>query len=320
MPATPKESKKRGFIIPIGGAEGKNRKSAILSRFAKLCGGKEARIMVIPTASLLDETGPQYEKLFRSMGAKSMCVPIEKREDCFDGETIRILEGATGIFITGGNQLRLSTILGGTPVARRIRKLNAQGIHVAGTSAGAAIVSEHMIAGGRSGSSPRESGVELAPGLGLTNKYIIDQHFRQRDRLGRLLTALAYNPFAVGIGLDDGIITRHALLFVGREEQLGGLFVADRRRPEIRSCRLGDQPEAHKGKTQIRALAQIDDIGMEEHRRAKTDRAAPRRADERLIERADRIHHQLERRLLVPIHVDRRKIEPRAEIIARPRE
>ena len=104
------------------------------------------------------------------MGAESMCVPIENRDECFNEETLRVLEKATGIFITGGNQLRLSTILGGTPVARRIRSLNAQGVHVAGTSAGAAIISEHMIAGGRSGSSPRESGVELAPGLGLTNR------------------------------------------------------------------------------------------------------------------------------------------------------
>ena len=159
MPAATQDLRPRGFIIPIGGAEGRSRKSGILSRFAELCGGKEARIMVIPTASLRHETGPEYTVLFRSMGAKSMCVPIESREDCFESETLRILENATGIFITGGNQLRLSTILGGTPVARRIRKLNAEGIHVAGTSAGAAIVSEHMIAGGRSGPSPRESGV-----------------------------------------------------------------------------------------------------------------------------------------------------------------
>ena len=203
MPATPEDSKPRGFIIPIGGAEGRGRKSGILSRFAKLCGGKDARIMVIPTASLRHETGPEYEKLFKSMGAKSMCVPIESREDCFEPETLRILDNATGVFLTGGNQLRLSTILGGTPVARRIRKMNADGIHVAGTSAGAAILSEHMIAGGRSGASPRESGVELAPGLGLTNRLIIDQHFNQRQRMGRLLAALSFNPFICGIGIDE---------------------------------------------------------------------------------------------------------------------
>jgi cyanophycinase len=175
MPALNVSNNERGYIIPIGGAEGKKaKKPSILNRFVDLCGGSDARIMVIPTASLLNETGPQYKALFEEMGAESMCVPIEERDECFNDETLRILDGATGIFITGGNQLRLSTILGGTPVARRIRKLNAKGVHVAGTSAGAAIVSEHMIAGGRSGSSPRESGVELAPGLGLTNRVIID--------------------------------------------------------------------------------------------------------------------------------------------------
>jgi cyanophycinase len=203
MPATPENETRRGYIIPIGGAEGKGKNPAILTRFVELCGGQDARIMVIPTASLLNETGPLYKELFESLGANSMCVPIENRDECFADETLRILDAATGIFITGGNQLRLSTILGGTPVARGIRRLNAQGVHVAGTSAGAAIVPEHMIAGGRSGASPRESGVELAPGLGLTNRVIIDQHFNQRQRMGRLLAALSFNPFACGLGIDE---------------------------------------------------------------------------------------------------------------------
>ena len=203
MPATPTATQSRGYIVPIGGAEGKKKKPRILSRFVKLCGGSDARILVIPTASLLNETGPQYKELFESLGANSMCVPIEKRDDCFDQELLRILGKATGVFITGGNQLRLSTILGGTPAARLIRSMNAAGVHVAGTSAGAAIVSEHMIAGGRSGPTPRESGVALAPGLGLTNRVIIDQHFNQRQRMGRLLAALSFNPFACGLGIDE---------------------------------------------------------------------------------------------------------------------
>ena len=122
MPATSAEGTQRGYIIPIGGAEGKRSKPAILNRFVELCGGDEARILVIPTASLLNETGPLYQKLFKSMGARSMCVPIESREECFNEETLRALGEASGIFITGGNQLRLSTILGGTPIARLIRK------------------------------------------------------------------------------------------------------------------------------------------------------------------------------------------------------
>ena len=89
MPAIPEEQCDRGYIIPIGGAEGKVRKPAILSRFVELCGGEDARILVIPTASLLNETGPQYQELFMDMGAESMCVPIENRDECFNEETLQ---------------------------------------------------------------------------------------------------------------------------------------------------------------------------------------------------------------------------------------
>ncbi len=197
------DTSKRGWLIPIGGAEERSTDALILRRFMELCGGRDARILVIPTASELAETGPNYVSLFEEMGARSRYIPIDEREDCFAEEIVSTLERASGIFLTGGNQLRLSTILGGTPVARSIRDRFAKGVHVAGTSAGAAIVCEHMIAGGPTGPTPTENGVTMAPGLGLTNKAIVDQHFRQRDRLGRLLTALSYNPFATGLGIDE---------------------------------------------------------------------------------------------------------------------
>lgn len=202
-PADNIENVNRGWIIPIGGAEDKENEMIILRRFCELCGAENSEILVIPTASELEDTGPRYVEIFASMGANATFTPINEREDCFEPQTIACLEKATGIFITGGNQLRLSTILGGTPVAKLIRSLNAKGVHVAGTSAGAAIVSEHMIAGGGSGPTPTEDGVTMAPGLGLSNKVIVDQHFRQRDRIGRLLTALSYNPFASGLGIDE---------------------------------------------------------------------------------------------------------------------
>ncbi|MEO0575983.1 MAG: cyanophycinase [Pseudomonadota bacterium] len=194
---------KRGWLVPIGGAEERTPDATILRRFVDICGGDAAKILVIPTASELPETGPNYVELFESMGARSRYTPIDQREDCFSEETVATLARANGIFITGGNQLRLSTILGGTPVAKTIRRRHNEGVHVAGTSAGAAIVPEHMIAGGPTGPTPTENGVTMAPGLGLTNKAIVDQHFRQRDRLGRLLTALSYNPFSSGLGIDE---------------------------------------------------------------------------------------------------------------------
>ena len=202
-PATPAHATARGYIIPIGGAEDRKKSPVILERFTALAGGEDARILVIPTASELAETGPAYVDLFEGFGARAISLPMTEREHAFSDSLLEKLERATGIFITGGNQLRLSTILGGTPVAKAIRRLNAEGVHMAGTSAGAAIISEHMIAGGRGGPSPRESGVELAPGLGLTNRVIIDQHFSQRGRMGRLLAALSLNPFACGLGIDE---------------------------------------------------------------------------------------------------------------------
>ncbi|MEN7343325.1 MAG: cyanophycinase [Pseudomonadota bacterium] len=203
-PSPSVSDKTRGYIIPIGGAEEKLKNPEILDRFVSLCGGKPARIAVIPTASQLEDTGSIYEDLFRRLGVNHVRVlAYNDRSDCDNQEWLDYIEQSDGVFMTGGNQLRLSTLLGGTPVARLIRRRNAEGMHVAGTSAGAAFMPEHMIAGGSEGSTPSPDKVTLAPGLGLTNNFIIDQHFRQRDRLGRLLTALAYNPFACGIGLDE---------------------------------------------------------------------------------------------------------------------
>ena len=203
-PAVVDDREERGYIIPIGGAEEKLDNPEILDRFVSVCGGKSARISIIPTASELEDTGRNYEKLFRRLGVRhARVLPFETREDCQHSSYLEYIDKSDGVFMTGGNQLRLSTTLGGTEVAQRIRRRNAAGMHVAGTSAGAAFVPEHMIAGGKEGSTPSPDMVTMAPGLGLTNKFIIDQHFRERDRLGRLLTALAYNPFAVGLGLDE---------------------------------------------------------------------------------------------------------------------
>lgn len=203
-PSRPVTDSHRGYIIPIGGAEEKLQNTEILNKFIEVCGGRNSRIAIIPTASELEDTGRNYEKLFRHIGVKhAQVLQLLSREDCQNPDYIGYVEKSDGVFMTGGNQLRLSTTLGGTAVAQAIRRRNAAGMHVAGTSAGAAFMPEHMIAGGEEGSTPRPDMVTMAPGLGLTNNFIIDQHFRERDRIGRLLTALAYNPFAIGIGLDE---------------------------------------------------------------------------------------------------------------------
>ena len=203
-PAKVDYTERRGWIVPVGGREEKAGSADILRRFVELAGGDSARIAIIPTASVLPDTGERYEQLFRELGARAASsLPYAERRDADRADWMSLLDDATGIFLTGGNQLRISTILGGTPVAKALRRRNAKGVIIGGTSAGAAILSEHMIAYGEGGATPRAGTATVTPGLGLTNRVVIDQHFRQRDRLGRLLSALAYNPFAVGIGLDE---------------------------------------------------------------------------------------------------------------------
>ena len=228
MPSKVPDGQARGWIIPIGGAENKENDRRILERFVRESGGEAADIVVIPTASRMYETGPRYEQIFRDLGAARVTVmDFDTRRDCQERRRLERLQQASGIFFTGGNQLRLTTLLGGTPVAKLVRTQNARGVTVGGTSAGASILSEHMIASGDEGSAMIAGSVRLAPGLGLTNRFIIDQHFRQRDRLGRLLTALAYNPFAVGIGLDEDTAA-----FIGPDETVeiegsGGVTIVD---------------------------------------------------------------------------------------------
>ena len=234
----------RGWIVPIGGAEDKEHDPRILKRFVRVCGGSEADIVVIPTASRLEDTGARYEKIFSELGAARVTsLNFATRADGEREDWLERIAYATGVFFTGGNQLRLSTILGGTRAAKMIRQTNAAGVAVGGTSAGASILSEHMIAFGAEGGSPRADSVRLAPGLGLTNRFIIDQHFRQRDRLGRLVSALAYNPFPVGIGLDEDTAA-----FIGPDNTLevegsGAVTVVDADGAEFSSMAQADESD-----------------------------------------------------------------------------
>lgn len=226
MPSPEATPGARGTIIPIGGAEDKIGSIGILRRFTELCGGREAVIAVLPTASVDPTTPDRYRDVFARLGCNRVrIVDVRTRDEAPDAAGL--LEGVTGVFLTGGAQLRLTTILGGTAVATAIRRLNARGVHVAGTSAGAAFLSEHMIAFGKEGGTPIAGQATLAPGLGLTNRIVVDQHFRQRDRMGRLLSALAYNPFAIGIGLDEDTAA-----FLGPDNRFevvgsGGITIVD---------------------------------------------------------------------------------------------
>lgn len=235
-PAKTPKNAQRGYIIPVGGGDKKVRTSPILQKLVDISGGADARMVIIPTASQLDDAGERTKKVFEELGVSDIqIVDLETRADGEDPEMLDRLQNATGMFLTGGDQLRLSTTIGGTPAARLMRQRNAEGVHIAGTSAGAAFICEHMIADGKSGATPKRGMVSMAPGLGLTNRVVIDQHFRQRDRIGRLLTAVAYNPFVTGIGVDEDTAA-----FIGPDDVIevvgsGGLTVLDTSQMEFSS-------------------------------------------------------------------------------------
>ena len=194
-----------GALMVIGGAEDKLRRPTVLREFVARAGGLQARIAVIPTASSL---GPEvvdvYDGVFRKLGAADvMGVRPESREDAHDPALLEQLEQATGIFMTGGNQLKLSGVINGTPFGEAIRRAHERGIVVAGTSAGASIQSSHMVAFGRGGATAKQRMTQVAAGLGLVRECVIDQHFDQRNRYGRLLMIVAQSPQLLGIGVDE---------------------------------------------------------------------------------------------------------------------
>lgn len=193
-----------GYLMPIGGAEDKKAACTILSRFVEVSGGKNARIVVIPAASQYPlETEAAYQRAFARVGLSSIqTLHVSNRQQANDPANISLLREATGIFFTGGDQLRLLSLIGGTAAGEVIRAQHKAGVTIAGTSAGASALSRFMIAFGRSGMTPSQRMVQLAPGLGLT-PFIIDQHFSQRKRLGRLLTAVAMCPGMSGVGIDE---------------------------------------------------------------------------------------------------------------------
>lgn len=211
-----------GSLHIIGGAEDKLRRRTVLRHFVEACGGPDARIAVIPTASSLGtEVIDVYTALFERLGAAEVVgVRPESRAEANDDATVRLLDGVTGIFMTGGNQLKLSAIVNGTAFGEAIVAAHRSGVTVGGTSAGASIQSSHMVAFGSGGSTPKQRMTQLAAGLGLLPGCVIDQHFAQRNRYGRLLMLIAQSPNLLGIGIDEdtaAIVTDERILdVVGR--------------------------------------------------------------------------------------------------------
>ena len=196
---------RRGQLFVVGGAEDKERGRLILRRFVAAAGGSDARVVVVATASREpEELLRQYRVAFRSLGVGDLYECWQDRRADGDGPAlVDAVRRASGVYFTGGDQLRLVATLGGTDFAAMLHRRHAEGLHIGGTSAGASALSTVMIARGRGRAAPRLSSVRLSPGLGILRRVIVDQHFRERDRIGRLMAAVLRNPYMLGFGIDE---------------------------------------------------------------------------------------------------------------------
>lgn len=194
-----------GHLIIIGGAEDKHNERQILRRFLALAGGADASILIIPVASDFPEIAAHiYTSLFTTLGAaKVSALHATTRSEVLEIDAAQMLDGVTGVFMTGGDQLRLATVLGGTAFASLLGDRVRSGMVLAGTSAGAAGMSTSMIVRGDPTIQPHADTIRISPGLGILRNIIIDQHFTQRSRITRLITAVSFNPRNLGIGIDE---------------------------------------------------------------------------------------------------------------------
>jgi cyanophycinase len=196
---------KKRILIPIGGNELKSLDSEIFRHMVRLAGGSRARIVVIPTASAIpEERARVYTEFFRTFDPASLDVlMIDRRSEAADPAVLKAVESCTAVMFAGGDQLRLSSILGGTPLHQTLLEKYHDGCIVAGTSAGAAAMSEIMIYQNNHFRSQRKGGLEITQGLGFIKGVVLDTHFVQRSRISRLVHAVATNPGLLGIGIEE---------------------------------------------------------------------------------------------------------------------
>ncbi|MEG3923392.1 cyanophycinase [Microcoleus sp. T3_D1] len=210
----------QGKLLIIGGAEDKEGDCKILREFLRCAGGTKAHIVVMTAAtSLPGEVGDNYIRLFERLGAEDVrVVDTQKPEDANNPDYLEAIEQATGIFFTGGDQARIINCLKDTKLDAAMHKRYSEGIIIGGTSAGAAMMPDVMIIEGDSETNPRVDVVAMGPGMGFLPGVVIDQHFAQRGRLGRLVSALLLQPAVLGFGIDENT----AILVHGDELEVIG--------------------------------------------------------------------------------------------------
>lgn len=263
----------------IGGAEDKLRGRQILKRFVRIAGGKEARVAVIATASEISEQALHlYEALFLELGVASVTgLRPQERSEADHAKAAAQFSDVTGVFLTGGNQLRLTSIVAGTRLHQGLHLAQDRGAVIAGTSAGASALASHMMAFGQPGATPRHGHVQTAAGLGLVENTIVDQHFEQRTRLGRLLSAIAQSPSLIGLGLDEDtcaivhpdrsmeVIGRGSVTVVdGSHMETDAYRLRGRRPMMVSGAKLHSIPSGYRFNLRARALIHPEGARTEE--------------------------------------------------------
>lgn len=260
--AAPRLRESHGHLVIIGGHEDRKHDMQILSRFVELAGGADAKIVVISAASTVaDQMWSIYDRVFAELGVRERVhLHLASRQDANDEERIRAIGDASGIFMTGGDQKRLLAIIGGTALDARMHEaLKLRGACIGGTSAGASAMSGHMLAQGRAELHPEKGSVSLGAGLGFLHKVVVDQHFSERQRLSRLLSVVAQNPYLQGIGIDEDtalviergvgieVLGEGAVTIVdGRSMDTNIADISDRATPELIDVRLHLLPAGSK--------------------------------------------------------------------------
>lgn len=221
----------KGTLIPIGGNEDKGYtkddynivdyiEEGILSHVVREAGGIDAKIVVIPTASSIPvEVGQNYIDAFKTLGCTNVDVlDIRSLEDAEQPESIALIKAANCVMFSGGDQSKITNRIGDSTVHKILKErfVNEEGFVIAGTSAGAMMMSKQMIAGGSASEAFIKGAVTMYKGLGLIPELIIDTHFIRRGRFGRVTEAVAQFPKLVGIGLaeDTGLIIKNEILEV----------------------------------------------------------------------------------------------------------
>jgi cyanophycinase len=200
-----KLSEARGRLVVVGGAEDKEDDRLILKEFVRLAKGAKARVVVMTVATNKPgEVGREYKGVFRRLGVDDTeVVDVSTREDAARPAALEKIGRATALYFTGGDQLHITSLMGGTEMQKLIHERHERGLLIGGTSAGAAMMSNSMILGGGGEENPRAEAVRIGPGMDLLAGAIIDTHFSQRGRHGRLLTAVAHYPQDLGLGIDE---------------------------------------------------------------------------------------------------------------------